>query len=118
LSVRLRTGQHVLNAWQYQSLLIMQKVAAALGKDSDAAMYGRYVATMRASMNSLLYDPAAGAYYDGVGTTHQAQHSSLYAAALGVPDSSELPKIADWLASDTANPYGRAATLPGGCLRR
>lgn len=94
----------VVNAWQYQSLLVMQKIATVLGKDADATKYGQYAATMRASMNRLLYDSATGAYYDGVGTTHQAQHSSLYSASLGVPDPSELPKIADWLASNSANP--------------
>jgi alpha-L-rhamnosidase len=98
------TVNTVVNAWQYQAFVRLQKVATVLGRTADADRYATLAQTMRATVNAELYDGTTGAYYDGVGTTHQAQHASLYAAALGVALDGELPKIADWLASNTANP--------------
>jgi len=94
----------VVNAWQYQAFVLLQRVATALGRSADAAHYQAFGDRMRASLDAQFYDPTTGSYYDGVGTTHRAQHASLYAASLGVAKDSELPKIADWLVSDTANP--------------
>jgi alpha-L-rhamnosidase len=59
---------------------------------------------MRASLNAQFYDPTTGAYFDGEGTTHQAQHASVYAAAHGVAPDAELARIANWLVSNTAAP--------------
>lgn len=98
------TVNTVVNAWQYQAFVRLQKVATVLGRTADADHYATLAQTMRATVNAQLYDGTTGAYYDGIGTTHQAQHASLYAAALGVALDGELPKIADWLAGNTANP--------------
>ena len=94
----------VVNAWQYQAFLLMQQAASALGRSSDAAHYAALAETMRASLNAQFYDASTGAYFDGEGTTHQAQHASVYAAAHGVAPDAELARIADWLVSNTAAP--------------
>ena len=94
----------VVNAWQYQAFVLMEQAARALGRSAQADHYRALAQTMRAALNAQFYDSSTGAYYDGAGTTHQAQHASLYAAALGVADAAELPRIADWLASNTADP--------------
>jgi alpha-L-rhamnosidase len=94
----------VVNSWQYQAFVRLQQAATVLGRTDDADRYATLARTMRATVNAQLYDGTAGAYYDGIGTSHQAQHASLYPAALGVALDGELPKIANWLASDSANP--------------
>lgn len=94
----------VVNAWQHQAFLLLERAATALGKDAEAARYHDLAATMRTSLNAQFYDADLGAYRDGEGTTHHAQHASLYAASLGVADPPQLAKIANWLVSDTANP--------------
>ncbi|MEU0090764.1 family 78 glycoside hydrolase catalytic domain [Kribbella sp. NPDC006257] len=98
------TVNTVVNACQYQAFVILRQVAEKLGRTADAAHYEALARHLRASMNSQLYDASTGSYYDGVGTTHRAQHASLYAASHGVADESELPKIARWLVCDGANP--------------
>ncbi len=94
----------VVNAWQYQAFVLLERAAGALGRSADGARYAALAARMRDALNAQLYDADLGAYRDGVGTTHHAQHASLYAAALGVTPDDALPAVADWLASDTANP--------------
>ncbi len=94
----------VVNAWQYQAFILMQQAASALGRSSDAAHYAALAETMRASLNAQFYDSSTAAYFDGEGTTHQAQHASVYAAAHGVAPDAELARIANWLVSNTAAP--------------
>lgn len=94
----------VVNAWQYQAFVLMRKVASALGRSADAAHYQALSEKMRASLNAKFYDASTGAYYDGEGTTHQAQHASVYAAAHGVAPDTELARIANWLVSDKSSP--------------
>jgi alpha-L-rhamnosidase len=94
----------VVNAWQYQAFILMRNAAKALGRSADAGHYQVLAEKMRASLNAKFYDTSTAAYYDGEGTTHQAQHASVYAAAHGVAPDAELARIANWLVKDTANP--------------
>jgi alpha-L-rhamnosidase len=94
----------VVNSWQYQAFVLLQKAASALGRTADAAHYLALSERMRTSVNAQFYDAQTGSYYDGEGTTHRAQHAALYAASLGIAAYSDLPKIADWLVSDQGNP--------------
>lgn len=100
----------VVNSWQYQAFVLLQKSASALGRHGDAAHYLALCERMRAALNARFYDPRTGSYYDGEGTTHHAQHAAVYAASLGVAASGDLPRIADWLVSDPANPVRVSAS--------
>lgn len=94
----------VVNAWQYQAFVRLERAARALGRHDLADRYQAMYERMRTSLNARFYDPATGSYRDGEGTDHRAQHASVYAAAFFVADDAELPKIADWLVSNTARP--------------
>jgi alpha-L-rhamnosidase len=94
----------VVNAWQYQAFVLLAQAAQVAGRPDLVTHYQTIAATMRNAVNTQLYDAAAGAYYDGLGTQHQAQHASSYSAALGVPEDDQLSAIAAWLVSDAANP--------------
>ncbi|MEY3894872.1 MAG: hypothetical protein RLZZ214_391 [Verrucomicrobiota bacterium] len=77
----------VVNAFHIRSLGLMSEIAAALGKDKDAAEYAAMASIARASFQRTLFDPATGAYRDGEGTDHTSQHASLFPLAFGlVPD--------------------------------
>ena len=86
----------VVNAFGYASYAAMAKIAAVLG-DQGAA--GRDTATatgIATAMRDKLYDPATGAFRDGVGVDHEAVQSSVYAVALGVanPDQAKTAAAA------------------------
>jgi alpha-L-rhamnosidase len=94
----------VVNAWQYQAFVRLEQAARVVGRPDLADHYRSLHERMRAALNATFYDPATGSYTDGEGTDHRAQHATVYAAGHGVAADAELPKIANWLASDPDHP--------------
>ena len=73
----------VVNAFAYAAYHAMAQIAAQLGKAADATGYAARAAAIKSAIDTTLYDPASGAFYDGVGTSHEALQSSVYTVALG-----------------------------------
>lgn len=77
----------VVNAFQYAAFDALARCARALGRTADAkALRGR-ADTLAAAMRTTLLDGTAGAFLDGEGTTHSAQHATAFPVALGVADT-------------------------------
>jgi alpha-L-rhamnosidase len=83
----------VVNAFHICSLGMMSEMAAALGKDTEAAKYSAMAATAHASFQLLLFDRPKGAYRDGVGTNHSSQHASLFPLAFGLVPAEYVPAV-------------------------
>jgi alpha-L-rhamnosidase len=73
----------VVNAFAYAAYHAMAQIAAQLGKSADASGYASKAAKIKSAIDNKLYDPASGAFEDGVGTSHEAIQSSIYTVALG-----------------------------------
>ncbi|PZG24046.1 hydrolase [Micromonospora craterilacus] len=89
----------VINAWQYAAFEALSRIAGVLGRAADAQRYTELAARLRAAVNDQLLDRSAGAYRDGVGTAHQAQHATAFPLALGVPEDGDVRALGDWLAT-------------------
>lgn len=76
----------VINAWQYAAFQALAGIARALGNETDAATLRARAETLRSSLLAQLLDTTAGAFVDGVGTTHSAQQATAFPVALGVAD--------------------------------
>ena len=77
----------VVNAFHFKSLVVMAELAAALGKDEDAADFEARAARALESFNGKLFDAERGLYVDGVGTDHASLHANMMPLAFGmVPD--------------------------------
>ncbi len=92
----------VVNAIGYRSFSDMADMAAAIGKDADAARFNSIAQRLRAAMNDRLYDEERGAYRDGLsadGTPidHFAVQASVFATAFGVPTPERASRAADYL---------------------
>jgi hypothetical protein len=77
----------VVNAFSHRALRAFASLATALGRDADAAEAEALAATMRASATQRLL--RGNAYVDGVGTDHQAWHSTVFSLLHGLAD--DLP---------------------------
>ena len=88
----------VINAWQHAAYRALARIAAATGRDDHAELYRTRAEALRAAINQHLLDRAAGAYVDGLGTTHKAQHATAFPVALGVADEADLAVLGAWLA--------------------
>jgi hypothetical protein len=86
----------VINAFGYASYAAMAKIAAVLGDQGGASSDGATATRIAAAMRGKLYDPATGAFRDGVGVNHEAVQSSVYAVALGAanPDQAKTAAAA------------------------
>lgn len=89
----------VVNAFHIRSLQMMSEMAAALGRENEARQYSAMAAKANAAFQKLLYDPAAGAYRDGEGTSHTSQHASLFPLAFGLVPADAVPKVVDHVAN-------------------
>lgn len=110
----------VLNALSYRAYRDMAAIASVLGKDDDASQFLARAATLRAAINARLYSQANGRYDDGMDasgtlTGHYSLHASAFALAFGVPEPTEEPKVAEYVASRgmACSVYASAFLLDG-----
>jgi alpha-L-rhamnosidase len=92
------TQNTVVNAFGYAAYAAMAKIAAVVGDSGGARSDAAAAARIQAAMRAKLYDPATGAFRDGVGVAHEAVQSSVYAVALGVASPAEAKTAAAWIA--------------------
>ena len=79
----------VYNAMMHISLRDMAIMAGVLGKDDDATAFRAAADALRHDMIEKLYDPAEGAFRDGLTVTgkpvdHYAQHATVFALCAAV----------------------------------
>jgi hypothetical protein len=82
----------VVNAIVYRALGMFAELAAAAGgHDADAALFAAAAVDLRAAINARLWDAGAGAYVDGLTTSHASWHASAFALGMGVPTPELVP---------------------------
>lgn len=74
----------VVNAFHAAACAAMARIDRALGRADDAAAWERRAAAAAAAIDALLWDEARGAYVDGLGSRHCAQHSTIFPLAFGL----------------------------------
>ncbi len=94
-----RDYNSVVNAFHYRSLVVMAKIAAALGREDDRAFYSARAEKVRDSFQSAFFDSAAGLYRDGIGSDHHSFHANLFALAFDLVPAPQRPAILAWLKS-------------------
>jgi alpha-L-rhamnosidase len=88
----------VVNAFAYAAYNAMAQIATALGHTADAQSYAQIAATMKTAIQTELYDPATGAFRDGVGVSHEAIQSSVFTVALGAASPAQAKTAAAYIA--------------------
>jgi alpha-L-rhamnosidase len=76
----------VVNAFHYKSLVVMQKLAADLGKKEDAEMYKKLAIKVKNAFVKVFFDQKRNIFVDGLGTDHASLHANAFALALGLVD--------------------------------
>jgi len=71
----------VVNAFYYRNLVLMARIAGALGKERDAAFFEAKSGLVMASINSVLLDRERGVYMDGEGSDHASLHANMFPLA-------------------------------------
>jgi len=89
----------VVNAFHYRALVLMSRMAEAIGKTQDAADFAQAAAKVRLSFNDKLFDKAKGIYIDGEGTAHSALHANMFPLAFGLVPPEHVRSVASFVKS-------------------
>jgi len=89
----------VVNACHYQSLVLMTKIAGALGKQEDAKFYQQHADKVRVAINANMFDSKRGLYIDGIGSNHASFHANLFPLAFGIVPEKHRGKVVDFIKS-------------------
>jgi len=80
----------VVNAFHYQAVVLLEKIARALGNKEDAGLYKARAELIMESFHKVFLDEGTGLVLDGEGSSHSSLHANMFALAFGlVPDSSK-----------------------------
>ena len=104
-----------VNAWHYESLVLMSRIARALGRRSDARGFERDAAAVRDAVNALLFDASAGCYRDGLDTGHHSLHANMFPLAFGMVPEEHRGSVIDFIRSRgmACSVYGAQFLLDG-----
>jgi len=89
----------VVNAFHYRALVLMGRIALAVGKSDDAAFFAGRAERVYGTFNEKLFDPVNGVYRDGEGADHASLHSNMFALAMGLVDEKRKPSVVKFIKS-------------------
>lgn len=92
-----RDYNSVINAFHYRSLVLMEKIAKAIGKNKDAIMYNKKARTVKKAFNNNFIDGSKNIYVDGIGTNHSSLHANMYALAFGLTPEAIKPSVIKYI---------------------
>lgn len=93
------TVNTVVNAFHYRALVLMGRMAEAIGRKDDAAKFGEQAGRVRDAFNEKLFDSAKGVYRDGEETDHASLHANMFALAFGLVDDERKSSVVKFIKS-------------------
>lgn len=89
-----RNYNTVVNAFHYRALVVMAKLAEALGREKDALGFTARAEKVYKSFNEVFWDPENRVYVDGEGSSHSSLHANMFPLAFDlVPQNRKNPVI-------------------------
>lgn len=89
----------VINAFHYRTLVLMARIANALGKDADAHAFTERAKAVFTRFNEVLFDVTHGVYVDGEGSDHCSQHGNLFPLAFGLVPAEHKASVVAYIKS-------------------
>ena len=83
----------VVNAYHYQALISLSRMAMALHNLADALFLAERAEQVAASINAKLFDAERGIYMDGEGTDHASLHSNIFPLAFGLVPEDRVSSV-------------------------
>ena len=89
----------VVNAFHYQALFLMGRIAEVLNKGHDRSYFHERSELVKRSINEKLLDKGRGIYVDGEGTEHAALHANMFPLVFGLVPENYRPSVVDFVKS-------------------
>jgi hypothetical protein len=105
----------VVNAFYYQNLVLMSKIAGLLGKTDDSLFYHNQSLKVRDTINLKLFDKSRGIYIDGESSLHSSLHANMLPLAFGIVPDEHKKTVIDFIKSRgmACSVYGSQYLLEG-----
>jgi len=89
----------VVNAYHYEALSVIARIAKALGRNADHDAYLKQAEYVKQQLNKLMLDKKKGYYNDGIDTDHSALHSNMFPLAFGIAPAQNSKAVTDYVRS-------------------
>ncbi|OAM90433.1 family 78 glycoside hydrolase catalytic domain [Termitidicoccus mucosus] len=89
----------VANAFYYESLRSMERLARATGREGEAKQLGARADQVRRVFNDLFFDKKRGVYIDSQGSAHASLHANMFPLALGLVPEERLASVVSFVKS-------------------
>jgi len=89
----------VVNAFHYQNLKLMARIARHLGKMQDAQFFRNRAARVKSAANQKLFDSAKGIYVDGEGSKHASLHANMFPLVFEMVPEEYVPTVIEFIKS-------------------
>ena len=89
----------VVNAYHFEALKIIARIAEVLGKTADRDAYLKQAEHVKQQFNKLLLDRKKGYYNDGIDTDHSALHSNMFPLAFSMVPAKNNKAVTDYMCS-------------------
>jgi hypothetical protein len=87
----------VTNAYHYEALKLMGRIAGALNNQSDASFFNKEAAAFLPRYNNFFFNRKSGRYVDGDTTLHASLHANMFPVAFGMVSPDRIKKVIDYL---------------------
>ncbi len=87
----------VTNAYHYEALKIMGRIADALGNDSEKEYFEKEAKTFLDRYNKFFFDKELGRYVDGDTTRHSSLHANMFPVAFGMVPDKNLDGVVEFI---------------------
>ncbi len=89
----------VINAFHYRALVLMSRIAQALGRTRDQARLRTQAERVKLAFNRTFFDDELGIYLDGEGSDHASLHSNMFSLAFGLVPVERRPEVVSFVKS-------------------
>ena len=105
----------VVNAFHYRALVLLGRIATALGHKQDADACEARAVRVREAMWAQLVDRSRGLFVDGEGSSHCSLHANMFPLAFGLVPESLRSTVLDFITSKgmACSVYGSQFLLAG-----
>ncbi len=95
----MRPVNTVVNAFHYRALVLMGRLAQALGRDPEAQRWTDRARRARDAILRRLVSPETGLFIDGEGSRHSSLHANIFPLAFGIPTPDMHPALLRFIRS-------------------
>lgn len=105
----------VVNAFHYEALVCMKKLALVLGETADARFYETQAAKVKQAFRLSFIDPVTGVVKDGEDTGHASLHANMLALAFDLVPQQHKAAVISYIRSRgmACSVYGAQFLLSG-----